>query len=141
MLLANAVDFTNRVQQELARAQRYCLYLSLLIVKLPEDHSKSAEHPRRYRNLLASLNSVLRSSDLVVSAKGDQLAVLLVETPSGGMSVVSERIKGFVRDYLAGESQGNRHERIDVSSAVYPDATTDFGALLQSLSQRHQSVN
>ncbi|MFH2055488.1 MAG: hypothetical protein ABIJ61_05975 [bacterium] len=141
MLLVNATEFSERVEQELARAQRYCLYLSLLVLdfaELPEAPSGTASAVGALpSNLSENLKAVLRCSDLVAISRGGRLAVLLVETPASGLAVVRERICDFVSDFLEDRTEA----QMPIHSAVYPDATTDFKRLLASLRARAQVVN
>jgi GGDEF domain-containing protein len=142
LLLDNVVDFQERARQELARAQRYCLYLSLLILDLPAPEGTAAQAPEgQAQNLLRYIDSVVRVSDLVAAPIGNKLALLLVETPDSGLSVVADRVCTFIADFFESEVGHKTPAELSLSSAVYPDATTDFKRLLESLKTRRQIVN
>lgn len=139
MPLVNAADFHERIEQELARAQRYCIYLSLLVLDFSEleDKNHGKESPISLpTNLSLHLTSLLRRSDLVAMPRGDQLVLLLVETPASGLAVVSDRVRSFVSDFLE-----QRPVELPIHSAVYPDTTGDFNRLLSSLQIRARAIN
>jgi diguanylate cyclase (GGDEF)-like protein len=87
-----------RLQEEVARAKRYALPLSLLLLDL--DHFKQINdgygHPvgdEVLRNLGRLLLASIRKTDLVARYGGEEVAVLLLNTDEAGAYTFAERLR------------------------------------------------
>jgi len=86
-----ALAFERRIQEEVERARRFDLPLSLLLVGPDEPSSSSAW--ALYEPLAAAVRSELRASDLFGRLQNGPLAVLLVHAGEEGARSVTERLK------------------------------------------------
>jgi diguanylate cyclase (GGDEF)-like protein len=100
--LYNRRYLTRRLEEELARAQRYAQPLSCLFVDV--DHFKRvndtfghAAGDEVLRELAARLRCHLRSSDIAVRYGGEEFALLLPQTAAREAARIAERICANVR--------------------------------------------
>ncbi|MEJ2538519.1 MAG: GGDEF domain-containing protein [Gemmatimonadota bacterium] len=101
--LVNRRRFTERLEEEVERAQRYDRPLALVLLDL--DHFKKVNdtwgHPTGDRVLEATaeaLRRVLREMDLAGRLGGEEFAILLPETDATGAAALGERVRREIRD-------------------------------------------
>jgi len=96
--------FYERLAQEVARAKRYELALSMLMIDIDDfkAYNDAFGHPRG-DTLLRTLASVLlsqtrRQVDLVARYGGEEFAIILPSTPSEGGLRAGERLRDVISD-------------------------------------------
>lgn len=101
--LYNRRYLTRRLEEELARAQRYAQPLSCLFADV--DHFKRindtyghAAGDEVLRELAARVRCHLRSSDVAVRYGGEEFALLLPQTAAREAARIAERIRATVRE-------------------------------------------
>ena len=125
--LYNHRYFYDRLAQEVARAQRYDLPLSLLMIDIDDfkAYNDRAGH-RAGDALLRQLGVVLRSQtrqqiDLVARYGGEEFAVILPSTGVAGAARAGERLRDAINDSgLAGDNAPD--PRADERAAGAPGA-------------------
>ena len=130
-------EFVDRTQQELSRAERYCLFLSLVMIDISEFARAIANRPLSdsisidaiYAQLESSLKNSLRSSDVVSPFDRNRLGILLVETSRAGLESVRRRIDVFVKDFLKGELGLPFEPPVEISAASYPEEADRFSSI------------
>ena len=129
--------FMERTRQELSRAERYCLFLSILLIDLSEfsralgkrKHISPAAAESLAERLETGLRQTVRDSDVVASFDRNQVGLLLMETSRTGLKIVKERIEAFVRDYLRGAYQVPFEPIYQIKAASFPEEPDTFGKL------------
>lgn len=123
-------DFSSRINYELKRAERYRIFLSLLIFNLGPviDRGGSAgitENEARERflsDVRAFISNTIREIDAVSNANGIKVGLLLPETSRQGAEATARRIareiNGFCKEYFP--DTNDHFIPIEISS--YPDA-------------------
>lgn len=86
--------FAARLEEELARARRFNLRLSLLLVDLGQEAGEGSVVAR----LQTELRRELRGSDVLGRMQPHQLAALLIETDAEGTGAVAHRLKRRLLD-------------------------------------------
>ena len=122
--LYNHRYFYDRLAQEVARAQRYDLPLSLLMIDIDDfkAYNDRAGH-RAGDALLRQLGVVLRSQtrqqiDLVARYGGEEFAVILPSTGVAGAARAGERLRDAINDSgLAGDNAPDRGRQSDAGAA------------------------
>ncbi len=122
-------NFGLRARQELKRAERYCEFLSLLII----DLSSLAKFARRgalksYRRmevLLEELEALVqksvRETDLVSGVEDHKLLLLLSETPKEGAKSLARRLEERVKFYVSNALQTPPGWQVPMNIFSYPD--------------------
>ena len=139
-------QFLNRTRQEISRAERYCLFLSLVLVDL-SDFSRAVvnrQSPQRIdldtvcSQIELGLRSSLRLSDVISPFEKNRLGILLVETSKAGVENVRQRVETFIRDYLRGGLNLPFEPPLEVRTASYPEDAEKFTALTSQFNRIHQ---
>jgi hypothetical protein len=86
-----AIGFEKRIEEELERAKRFDLHLSLVLVDV-----SSASHA--VAHILEALRRELRGSDLLGTTSGRQVAALLTHTDDRGLDNVVGRLRRRLAD-------------------------------------------
>lgn len=107
----NRRAFLGRAAQEMARARRYGQALTLMMIDV--DHFKGINDRHGHsagdeilRVVADILDDALRETDLLARFGGDEFALLLPETASGGARVLADRLREAVENaqvHAAGE--------------------------------------
>ena len=124
--LYNHRHFYDRMAQEVARAQRYGLALSLLIIDIDDfKRYNDAFGHRAGDSLLRDVAGLLKTEtrhnvDLVARYGGEEFAIILPSTGTEAAAVVGERL----RDTLAA---GERSADERVLSSLVPSLVADDG--------------
>lgn len=140
--------FLERTQLEISRAERYCLFLSLVIVDL-SDLVRAVVN--RQEQLKIDLDSVctqietgvrnsLRLSDVISTFEKNRMGVLLVETSKANVESVKKRIETFIRDYLKGGLSLPFEPPLEVRTASYPEDADRFTALTSMMNRVQQHL-
>jgi len=129
------------LDQEIRRAERYGLELSLIFMDL--DHFKTVNDTQGHlagsrvlKEVADLLRKCVREVDLVFRYGGDEFTALLVETSSAGSAVVSERIRKAIENHaFLADTPNPVHLTATVGHAVYPGNAVTKQALIDLADQ------
>ena len=131
--LHNYRFFTMRLREEIARAKRNELSLSLLILDVDyfKNYNDALGHPvgdEVLRQLSTLLKSSVRDNDIVARYGGEEFAVILPATDLAGAVRLAERIRVKVEKHRfpSEEIQPGGVLTISIGIAVYPDNATNM---------------
>ena len=138
-------NFGLRAKHELKRAERYCEFLSLLIVDL-SSLSKFARRGalksyRRMEVLSQELEALIlksvRETDLVSGIEDHRLLLLLSETPKEGARSLAKRLEERVKHYVSNTLQTPPGWQIPMNIFSYPDrkGKDKFLSYIQEITQ------
>ncbi len=115
--------FLSRVGYELKRAERYRIFVSLIVLDLGFCRDllgdKCAERMPQIEELARSNT---RAIDQVAFVENDNLALLFPETSRQGAEIAARRLTGAIRNYITEVSGQSIGEVIPLEMASYPDA-------------------
>jgi len=137
--------FGLRAKQELKRAERYCEFLSLLVVDL-SSLTKFAKRGalksyRRVETLLEELERLVKKSvretDLVSGVEDQKLLLLLSETPKEGARSLAKRLGEAVKYFVSYTLKTPPGWQVPVNILSYPDrkGKEKFLGFIQELTQ------
>ena len=141
--LYNYRHFKEQLQQELTRATRYNLNVSLVIMDI--DHFKHYNdrngHPAGdavLKKLSALLMTNVRSMDLAVRYGGEEFCLVLVETNKSAAGVAAEKIRKLIEDnsFEFEDSQPDGKLTISTGVATFPEDGTAFNELVEAADKR-----
>ena len=116
-------SFFERVGIELKRAERYRLFVSLIVLDLSLIRSLDRDHSYQ---LVADLLNVVQENIRVIdnaSVLADhRLALLLPETSRQGAEIAARRLSELIRNNLTQQTSGRIDDTIPLEMASYPDA-------------------
>jgi len=121
--------FLQRVKQELKRAERYCEFLSLLVIdfsglqKFPlKNHLKNlGAKPQFWDELEKWVRKNVRETDIVSRIEKDKLGLLLAETPKEGANNLAKRLKESIKSQLEHLFQAPSQWMVPVDIISFPD--------------------
>jgi diguanylate cyclase (GGDEF)-like protein len=126
--------FERRFTQELRRAERYCEFLSLVLIDVSSalaDQSSSAE-AKAIKDLGQLVEGTVRATDILAKLGKNRLAVLLTETPKEGAFRLAERLSEKITgSHLSEELQGLKEELLNIGIASFPEDGAHQDDLLQ----------
>jgi diguanylate cyclase (GGDEF)-like protein len=135
--LTNHRTFQERLDAQLAQAQRYAKRVSLLLCDV--DHFKSVNdtygHPvgdQVLRGVARTLLKEARTTDVVARYGGEEFAIVMPETDTAGAMVIAERIREKVGQAVFDTPQGPLRVTISLGVATFPD---DGGAKAELVEQ------
>lgn len=118
--LANRRHFTGMLERETERSARYSRPLSIVLLDL--DHFKKVNDTHGHaagddvlRAAAAVLKAACRDVDLAARIGGEELALLLPETDSGGAEIVAERVREEIE---AGRHRSPEGVRFRVTASI-----------------------
>lgn len=115
--------FINQVDIELKRAQRYQIFVSLLVYDLSFLSNNNTESEKSLREkLLQAISQTVRAIDNVSMLAADKIALLLPETNRQGAEIASRRISSVLKECLDSNSENHTVETVAPEMASYPDA-------------------
>ncbi|NOY88908.1 MAG: diguanylate cyclase [FCB group bacterium] len=124
--------FLAQVDIELQRAERYRIFISLIVLDLsfikdlfPHQEISIID------NLMQMIGKHIRAIDNVSKMEKEKLALLFPETTRQGAEIASKRIVELVKGYLSEIKNKKFEQIIPLEMASYPDAAgaksiTDF---------------
>jgi len=134
--LTNHRTFQDRLEAQLALAQRYGKRVSLLICDV--DHFKAVNdtygHPAGdevLRGLARTLLREARGTDVVARYGGEEFAVVMPETDAAGAVVIAERIRDRVARLVFETAQGPLRVTVSLGTATFPDDARTKAALVE----------
>jgi len=130
--LANYAYFSERMDQEFARARRHNIPLSLIVVdmdhfKAINDEAGHAVGDEMLRYLASVLLSSTRPMDLAGRCGGDEFVMLLPSTDIEGAGALSKRLVKEVKNH---DSNDLPNFSISVGCSTFPENSTTLAELL-----------
>jgi len=126
--------FERRFAQELRRAERYCEFLSLVLIDVSSalaDQSSTSE-TKAVKDLGQLVGHTVRATDILARLGKNRLAVLLTETPKEGAFRLAERLNDtIIGSSLSEELQGVKEESFNIGIASFPEDGAQQDDLLQ----------
>lgn len=115
--------FLNRVNIELKRAERYRIFISLLVLDLSFIESELADNQDAIKEeILDAVAKEIREIDLVSVLNDSKLALLFPETNRQGAEIASKRITEAIKKNLADKKQEAAEKLITMEMSSFPDA-------------------
>jgi len=115
--------FFGQVQNELKRARRYRVFLSMVVLDLRQvPLSESFGNGSGTKDLTDLLTENVREIDCVADLNDRVVGVLLPETPRQGAEVVGRRMTDLVRSHFSLQDSG-ADSGISMEMASYPDTS------------------
>ena len=138
-------NFGLRAKQELKRAERYCEFLSLLVVDLSSlakfakgGAMKSYQRVETFFEELERLvKGSVRETDLVSGVEDQKLLLLLSETPKEGAKSLSKRLGERVKYFVSSTLKTPPGWQVPMNILSYPDrkGKDKFLGFIQELTQ------
>ncbi|MCJ7507474.1 MAG: diguanylate cyclase [candidate division Zixibacteria bacterium] len=120
--------FGLRTEQELKRAERYCEFLSLMVIdisSLSKFVQKKNITEQRLKELEGNLESIVRKNvretDIVSKFEKNRLALLLSETPKEGANCVCGRLEEEIRAYASDIFKTPQDWKAHIEIVSFPD--------------------
>ncbi len=114
--------FVHRVDVELKRAQRYQIFVSLLVYDLSFLSSIKSDDDSLQNKILQAVAKAVRAIDDVSLLASDKIALLLPETNRQGAEIASRRISSVVQACLDSFNTDIHVDTVAPEMASYPDA-------------------
>ncbi len=116
-------SFFDHAVLELKRAERYQLFVSLIVLDLSFVSRLQADESSKYLNeLLQVVEKNTRIFDNVSMVSKEKLVLLLPETTRQGAEMAARRLRELIRRSLSELSHRQIDETIPLEMASYPDA-------------------
>ena len=141
--LYNYRYFKEQLLQELKRAQRHSLNISVVMIDI--DHFKQYNdkngHPAGdvvLKDIARLLRDNIRNIDLAARYGGEEFSLILIETDKPSAKIVSEKIRKLVEDYGFAYESSQPDGKLTISSGVatFPEDGEDFDTLVSKADQR-----
>jgi diguanylate cyclase (GGDEF)-like protein/PAS domain S-box-containing protein len=134
--LTNRGEFDRRLRDEIARAQRYQLPMSLVMIDIDafKMYNDTFGHPAGDAALVdvaELLRHYARTSDVVARVGGEEFAIIMPTTPLQGAYLASERLRKGIQDH----SWTQRPVTISVGIAELNTNAEDAESIMQSADQ------
>jgi diguanylate cyclase (GGDEF)-like protein len=134
--LTNHRTFQDRLDEHVARAQRYGKKVSLILCDI--DHFKVVNdtygHPAGdvvLRGVARTLLEEARATDVVARYGGEEFALIMPETDAAGALAIAERIRERVKALAFETEQGRLSVTLSLGVAVLPDDAARKGDLVE----------
>ncbi|KPL19464.1 MAG: hypothetical protein AMJ92_03305 [candidate division Zixibacteria bacterium SM23_81] len=126
--------FEKRFAQELRRAERYCEFLSLVLIDV--SSALADQSSRRRAEALKSMGHLIedtvRATDILTSLGKNRLALILTETPKEGAFHLAERLREKIAETsLSEDLELLKGEAVNIGIASFPEDGSDQDDLLQ----------
>jgi len=123
MASVSAVTFIEAADLELKRAERYRIFVSVVLIDFhPAGHSDSDHEVLTTDEVLDLVRRNIRAFDQAAVVDNSRLALLLPETSRQGAEAAARRLTTIIRDRRAQQSEILREQTIPLEMASYPDA-------------------
>ena len=115
--------FIHRVDVELKRAQRYQIFVSLLVYDIAFVNQLNQNESKKIQtDILSAVHDKIRAIDDVSLLDSSKIALLLPETNRQGAEIASRRISSVLKEILTEYKEEKVSEVISPEMASYPDA-------------------
>jgi diguanylate cyclase (GGDEF)-like protein len=135
----NMAFFTELLDKEIKRAQRYDQNASLMIIDIDNFKAFNDLYGHMYgdgilKEFCGILKESVRSEDVVARFGGDEFLVLMPQTGRVGARFLAERIKSALEQYSLKkkETEGIEEIRFSAGIATLPFDGIDYKGLIQS---------
>ncbi len=136
--------FGLKAHQELKRAERYCEFISLVIVSVrkngsfPNEFDEGVDSDKTlldtiYEGLRGLISKSVRITDYVSGVEDDKLGLLLVETPEKGAVSLVNRIKPLIDGYTSHYANGDSGWSSSFSIISFPTETGNKEEFTQAI--------
>lgn len=123
-------NFSTRISYELKRAERYRIFLSLLVINLGPvvDKGGSAgisnndSREKFLQDVRAFISNTIREIDAVSNSNGIKMGLLLPETSRQGAEATARRLASEINSFCAEYFPERTDHLIPVEISSYPDA-------------------
>ena len=141
--LYNYRYFKEQLLQELKRAQRHSLNISVVMIDI--DHFKQYNdkngHPAGdvvLKDIARLLRDNIRNIDLAARYGGEEFSLILIETDKPSAKIVPEKIRKLVEDYSFAYESSQPDGKLTISTGVatFPEDGEDFDTLVSKADQR-----
>ncbi len=132
-------SFFNRASVELKRAERYRVFVSLIVLDLRFTRDLVGGESR---SLIEEIEQLVclnaRNCDHIALLGGHCLCLLCPETPRQGAEIAARRLAGLIRQELSRYGNHSLQQVIPLELASYPDAAgaKSIVLFLEELQQR-----
>jgi diguanylate cyclase (GGDEF)-like protein len=126
--------FERRFTQELRRAERYCEFLSLVLIDVSSVLAEQSQQQgaKVLKDLGALVENTVRTTDILAKLGKNRLAVLLTETPKEGAFRLAERLsEKILGTSLSEELSKLKEEPLNIGIASFPEDGGSRDDLLQ----------
>jgi len=140
MASLSSVPFIEAADLELKRAERYRIFVSMVLVDLkPADHLDLDGQIQPTDEIIELVRRNIRAFDRAAVVDDNRLALLLPETSRQGAEATARRLTAMIRDQRAQQSEILRDQTIPLEMASYPDAagTRSVADVLKELANAH----
>ncbi len=114
--------FVERVGEELQRAERYRIFVSLVVLDLDSLKKDRAREAAEFDRLVKLIKGNTRSIDSATLVNSHKMAVLLPETPRQGAEIAARRVTELIRQSFPAGFNENVDQVIPLEMASFPDA-------------------
>jgi len=131
--------FVDQVDMELKRAERYSVFMSIVILDLSflETYLEK-EESEPVKAVLDEVRESIRIMDFVSPLEGNKIGVLFPETARQGAEIAGRRISEMIRDHFSKLDKISLDRIIPFQMASYPDAA---GTISVSDFLKNYSIN
>jgi diguanylate cyclase (GGDEF)-like protein len=126
--------FDRRFTQELRRAERYCEFLSLVLIDASSmlAEQSTQKGAKALKDLGALVENTVRATDVLAKLGKNRLAILLTETPKEGAFRLAERLSEKITSTtLSQELEKLKEEPLNIGIASFPEDGGSRDDLLQ----------
>ncbi|MFQ5864148.1 MAG: diguanylate cyclase [bacterium] len=141
--LYNYRYFKEHLQQELNRAQRHNIKVSVAMIDIDyfkhyNDHHGHPAGDMILKDIAHLLKENIRNIDLAARYGGEEFALVLIETNKASAKIVAEKIRKLVEEYSFAyeENQPNGKLTISVGVATFPEDGKEFDSLIKVADKR-----
>jgi len=122
MSAASVKPFVERVGEELKRAERYRIFVSLIVLDLDPLSKASAEQAADIDRLVELIKGNTRAIDSAALIDARKMALLLPETPRQGAEIAARRVTELIRQTYPAVFNNRSDQVIPLEMASFPDA-------------------
>jgi PleD family two-component response regulator len=120
--VSDTIMFINRVDYELKRAERYSIFMSLVVYDMSFLRDKTdINYDKLSEVIQKSISKKVRVIDIVSLLGDNQIALLFPETNRQGAEIVSKRVNQVIKDCLEKNNLSKKDYVIPMEMASYPD--------------------
>lgn len=134
--------FVSQVDMELKRAERYSVFVSIVILDLSFLETYVEEHDSETsKEVINKIRQSIRIMDYASSLEDNKIGLLFPETPRQGAEIVGRRISEIIKDYLSKREKLSVDRVIPFQMASFPDAagTITISDFLKNYSTNSQN--
>jgi len=132
--------FKTRGMEEIQRAKRYPSFVSLLSLDLSHissnDDLENFENLEKFYDALRKLvEKSIRETDLISDTYSGKIAILLIETPKNGASILSERLKKSIKYFLCNNTKSPLNWRVSTRESCFPSSGDGEDSFIKALNE------